>query len=386
VNYVCLSPHFPPNFHRFAVELRRAGAHVLGLADAPAESLPPALREALSEYYRVDDMEDYDQLLRALGHFTHRHGRIHGIDAHSEHWMEAEARLRTDFNIPGLRAADIAGVKRKSRMKETYRAAGIPVARGGVVRSEGDAAALVAELGYPLVAKPDVGVGAAGTCKLRGPDDLARFLSEKPPVDYVFEAFISGELVTFDGLADREGNVVFSASHVFSQGIMETVNEDRDLVYCSEREIPADLEELGRRTVQAFGVRARFFHLEFFRLPDSGLVAVEVNLRPPGGLTTDMFNYANDIDVYRGWAELMVHGRFPYVADRPYHCAHVGRKDGRPYARSHDDVLAALGDRVVHHTPIDSVFRAAIGDYAYLVRSPDRGEVMEAARLIQEVR
>ena len=48
------------------------------LADAPYESLRPELRVALSEYYRVDDMNSYDALVRALGHFTHRHGSSTG--------------------------------------------------------------------------------------------------------------------------------------------------------------------------------------------------------------------------------------------------------------------------------------------------------------------
>ena len=79
------------------------------------------------------------------------------------------------------------------------------------------------------------------------------------------------------------------------------------------------LEEAGRRTARAFDVRGRFFHFEFFRADrDGGIVALEVNLRPPGGLTTDMFNYANDIDIYREWARVVAHNRFTAAWSRPY--------------------------------------------------------------------
>jgi len=44
--------------------------NVLGLADAPYGRCGRELRGALSEYYRVDDMNSYDALVRALGHFT----------------------------------------------------------------------------------------------------------------------------------------------------------------------------------------------------------------------------------------------------------------------------------------------------------------------------
>jgi hypothetical protein len=58
------------------------------------------------------------------------------------------------------------------------------------------------------------------------------------------------------------------------------------------------LEDAGKRVLKAFNGRERFFHFEFFRVAQDKLVAPEVNMRPPGGLTTDMFNYANDIDIY----------------------------------------------------------------------------------------
>src|SRR5512145_2643688 len=174
MNFVFLSPNFPPNYYPFCVRLRDIGANVLGLADAPCDALRPELRDALAEYYRVDDMHDYDRLVRALGHFTHRHGRIDRIDSLNEYWLETESALRTDFNIPGLRSDAIESVKRKSRMKEIYRGAGVAVARGGIARSLPDGLRIVAETGYPLVAKPDKGVGAAATFKIRDRAELER--------------------------------------------------------------------------------------------------------------------------------------------------------------------------------------------------------------------
>jgi len=385
MNFVYLSPHFPPNYYRFCVRLREEGVNVLGLADAPYGSLRPELRGALSEYYRVGDMNSYDALVRALGHFTHRHGKLDGIDSLSEHWMETEARLRTDFNMDGLRQDRIGVIKRKSAMKEVYRSAGIRVARGAVVRTLEEARRLVAGTGYPVVAKPDVGVGAAATFKIRDDGELSAFFDRKPPADYIVEEFIQGKIFSFDGLTDRDGNLVFFTSHAFSQGIMETVNDDVDLFYHSLREIPADLEEAGRRTARAFDVRGRFFHFEFFRAErDGGIVALEVNLRPPGGLTTDMFNYANDIDIYREWARVVAHNRFAASWSRPYYVGYVGRKRGKRYVHDPGEILEAFGGLIVHHEEIDSIFRAAIGDHGYLIRSKDLDEVRAAARYIQE--
>ena len=75
-------------------------------------------------------MHDYNELARALGYFTPRYGKLDRIDSHSEYWLETEARLRTDFNIPGIRTNQIDRIKRKSRMQGTFVKAGIKVARG----------------------------------------------------------------------------------------------------------------------------------------------------------------------------------------------------------------------------------------------------------------
>jgi carbamoylphosphate synthase large subunit len=177
-------------------------------------------------------------------------------------------------------------------MRAAFMKAGIKIARGRIVSDLKDALKLVKETGYPIVAKPDIGVGAAATYKIHNENELKSFFDTKPPADYVLEEFIKGRICTYDGLADREGKPVFLNSLEYSAGVMETVLDDSLIYYYTLREIPADLDELGRRVLEAFEVHERFFHFEFFREEITGkLVALEVNMRPPGGLTTDIFNY-----------------------------------------------------------------------------------------------
>ena len=167
MNVVFLSPHFPPNWRLFCVRLRNLGANVLGIADEPYELLHPDLRAALTEYYRVSDLHNYDEVLRALGYFTHRYGKIQRIDSLNEYWLETEAHLRTDFNIEGPKIADLPRMKRKSEMKRLFTRAQVDVARGILVDSPAHARAFVASVGYPVVAKPDIGVGANHTFQNR---------------------------------------------------------------------------------------------------------------------------------------------------------------------------------------------------------------------------
>jgi biotin carboxylase len=384
MNFVYLSPHFPPNYYQFCTRLHHLGVNVLGLADEPYNHLRPELRGALTEYYRVEDMHTYNELLKACGYFTHRYGKINRLDSHNEYWLETEARLRTDFNIDGLKTEDMAKVKRKSMMKQVFIKAGSSVARGKVVHTLAQAKRLIGETGYPVVAKPDIGVGAAKTYKIHNDAELANFFAQKPAVDYIMEEYIQGEICTYDGLTDREGNIVFSSSMQYSQGIMETVLHDALVYYYTLRQIPQDLEDIGHRVARSFDVRERFFHFEFFRTPEGSLVALEVNMRPPGGLTTDMFNYANDIDIYLEWANIIVHNRFEADVTRPYHCAYVGRKFNRHYTHPHEEIMGIFGDCCIpHHEPISGVFSAALGDYGYLVRNPDLGDLIQIANFIQ---
>jgi hypothetical protein len=385
VNFVFLSPHFPPNYYRFAVALRNQGVNVLGLGDEYYDALRPELRSALTEYYRVNDMHNYDELVRALGYFTHKHGKIDRLDSHSEYWLETESRLRTDFNVFGLHSNQIDRAKRKSLMRETYLKAGVKVARGGIVRSMEEARQLVKQTGYPLVAKPDIGVGAAATYKIQNENDLELFFKNKPSVDYVFEEFVRGQIFTFDGLTDRDGMPVFTNSMVYSKGIMETVLEDDLVYYYTLRDIPTDLYDLGCRVLDAFDVRERFFHFEFFRQEGTdNLLALEVNLRPPGGLTTDMFNYACDFDIYNGWASIIAGKGFPYPDyTHKYFCCYASRKNNRLYKHNEQDILSAFGECVRHHEPISGIFSRALGDYGYIVRSPDMDEIIKMAEFIQ---
>jgi hypothetical protein len=385
VNVLFLSPHFPQNFFQFVVQLRAAGANPLAIADEPWERLRPELRGALGEYYRVGDMHRYEELLRGAGFLTFRHGKIDRLDSMSEYWLETEARLREDFNVWGLRPPDMGRIKRKSEMKRVFQEIGVPSARGRLCRDADAARAFVAEVGYPVVAKPDVGVGAAQTWKLSGPPDLAAFLAGKPPVDYFLEEFVDGRILTYDGLTDRDGRVVFEASLHYSRGIMEVVNEDADVWYYCDREIAPDLADAGRRLVAAFGVRERFFHFEFFRLADGRLLALEVNVRPPGGLTVDMWNYQNDADLYRAWADLLVRGRVQASFERPWYVAYVGRKHRRRYALSLDQVRDRFRDLRVHDEAVNDVFSAAIGNHGFVLRAPALEPLAAAAAAIQQL-
>ncbi|ODS50350.1 MAG: phosphoribosylglycinamide synthetase [Halanaerobium sp. 4-GBenrich] len=371
MNFVFLSPYFPNNFYNFCVGLKEAGINVLAIGDLPYEELRSELKDSLTEYYRVDNMEDYSQMLKACGYFTFKHGKIDRIESNNEYWLETDARLRKDFNVQGLKPEDIETMKYKSKMKEVFNRAGLNTARGKVIDQLAEAEEFIGEVGYPVVVKPDNGVGAADTHKLNNHQELVDFYENKLDLDYIMEEYIQGKIYTFDGLTDQDGNIVFSSSMIFNDGIMETVNEGLDMFYYIPRQLPEDIVESGLKTVDAFDLKERFFHFEYFKMDNGKIVALEVNVRPPGGLTLDMFNYANDIDVYQEYGRVVRFNSFESDISRKYNCFYIGRKNFINYKHSLSELLNNYGDYIIRHEEISPILAPAIGDYGIILRTKD---------------
>ncbi|MBF5043409.1 carboxylate--amine ligase [Aggregicoccus sp. 17bor-14] len=383
MNVVFLSPHFPPQYPHFVSALRERGVRVLGVGDAPQDSLPGELRGALAEYYYVPSLGDADALLRAVGYFTWRHGRIARIESLNESWLAVEAELREAFHVPGLLPADLERLRTKAGMARVFEEAGVPHPPTLRVRDPAGLKAFAARVGYPLVLKPNVGVGAAQTFGVASDAEVDRALAGSVG-DRVAQPYVKGTIVTYDGMVDREGEPFFSLSHEYSDGVMETVNEARDISFWSLKSTPPELERLGRACLRALGLRERWFHLEFFRLADGSYVALEANLRPPGAFMTDMMNYACDVDVYRLWARLVTGDLMKGFSYTPRsHICHSARRAERAYRLDTGELLGRLGDRLVLHRTLPSVYHAAMGHEMYLTRHADLQDLRECVRIIQ---
>ena len=165
---------------------------------------------------------------------------------------------------------------------------------------------------------------------------------------------------------------------------MELVQDNLDNIYHNQVEIPDDLMELGLRAIKEFGIKNRFFHLEFFRTKEGKLIALEINVRPPGGWSLDMFNYAGDISVFDIYSKMIV-GKEPFkIPEIKYHCAFVGVKFGLENQLKHslDDVFNNYGHLVVKNGAMPDIFSVVMGNYSYIIRSDDFDELMEAAKYI----
>ena len=158
MNYLVISPYYPQNFQQFTIELANKGITVLGIGQEPYEQLDEPLRNSLTEYFRVDNLENIDEVKRAVAFLFYKHGPIDRIESHNEYWLELDAALREQFNVFGAKPEDLKKTKFKSEMKKLFQKAGVPVVPGTVIQTEADVDQAVETIGLPMIAKPDNGV------------------------------------------------------------------------------------------------------------------------------------------------------------------------------------------------------------------------------------
>ena len=379
-NFVFLSPNFPTNYWMFCKELKDNGLNVLGIGDQPYDELMPELKGSLNEYYKVSSLENYDEVYRAVAFFIHKYGRIDWLESNNEYWLERDARLRTDFHITsGFQSSDIPAVKYKSQMKANYIKAGIPVARHYMVETLEGCKAFAAEVGYPVVAKPDNGVGASDTHKITNEAEMDIFFEKKwEDVTYIMEEFINAEVNSYDAIIDSNGDPIFETGNVTPDSIMDIVNTMDNSCFYIRKDLPEDMRTAGRATVKAFGVKSRFVHFEFFRLladqegmgKKGDVVALEVNMRPSGGVSPDMMNFANSTNVYKIWADMIAFDRSTVETGEHFFCAFAGLRDGKDFVMSHDDIMAKYGYNMKMAERVPDVLSGAMGNQMYVATFP----------------
>ena len=359
--------------------------NVLGIGDCPYDQLMPELRGALNEYYKVSSLENYDEVFRAVAFLTYKHGKIDWLESNNEYWLMRDAALRTEFNITtGPKLDEMDKIKFKSCMKKYYAKAGIPTARYHLVEGLEDALEFAHTVGYPVVVKPDSGVGACNTDKLQSDEDVRWFINNKDDAVYIMEEFVNGYVQTFDGIVDSKGQMLFESGNITPLSIMDIVNTQGDSVYYLVKELPEKIRKAGLATVKAFGVKSRFVHLEFFVLNEdqAGLgkkgdvIGLEVNMRPSGGYTPEMYNYSQETDVYKIWADMVAFDCNTKPIGAHHFCAFYGRRDGRRYKLDDYEVMMKYGSKMVMWGRIPDALSGAMANQMYVANFDTEEEMM----------
>ena len=241
--------------------------------------------------------------------------------------------------------------------------------------------------------KPDNGVGASDTWKIESENQLKGFFGRRMPgVPYIMEEFVYAEVNSYDAIIDSNGNPIFETGNVTPMSIMDIVNNADNSIYYILKRLPDDTRAIGRAAVKSFGVKSRFVHFEFFRLTrnQDGLgkkgdvVALEVNMRPCGGFTPDMINFAHSTNVYKIWADMIAFDHSMIPVGKHAYCAFAGRRDGKDFVMNHQEIMGRFRENMKMAERLPDVLAGAMGNQMYVVVFDTKKEMEEFYRTILE--
>jgi len=383
MNFLYISPEFPPNYANFIRQLDRLGVYVWAIGEADFYDLPEDLRSCL-RWYEKTQLNNFQEVEKSVDHLLAIQATSGGpdgfdvVESHNEHWLRLEGFINERYGIEGIKLQDLDRLKKKSVMKQAFKKNGLRIARGGTVKDLDQSVSLANELGYPVILKPDEGVGAGGIHKVHNIGELKALLPELQG-EYLMEEFIEAKIITYDGLTDKIGNVVFENSLIYGEGVLEYIF-GKDTFFYISRSIPDRLAGVGKILTGVFNIRRKFFHFEFFDL-GGDYVPIEINCRPPGGAILDMMNYSIDGDLYHAYARMVSGDRIDLPQEKKYYCSYLGRRD-KNYAYSHSDICSRFGGRLVEHAENPPLFREAMGRYRYIFRSKEEAEILDIAEFV----
>ena len=324
MHVVFIEPRFPGNQKQFIRGLAEIGATVTAIGEGSKESLDDELRRWLTHYQPVGNVTDERQVLDAVRSIE-RHRAIDRLEATIEAHVMAAAKVREVAGIPGTSVRTAFLCRDKPAMKEALRAGGVPCAQSAAVRSAAEVEAFAERVGFPLILKPRDGAGASGAVRVDGPGELAAALGAlglAPGRDrsVAVEEFIDGHEGFYDTLTIG-GRVAHDFVTHYYPNVLEAMRTrwiSPQLVTTNRIDTAPAYEEvraMGRKVIEVLGIETSATHMEWF-FGSKGLKFSEIGCRPPGVRTWDLYNVANDMDLYREWAMAVGAGRPSQRASR----------------------------------------------------------------------
>jgi carbamoylphosphate synthase large subunit len=386
MNIIFIEPSFPYNQREFVRGLHQAGATVIGIGERPQEHLADDIKGWLSHYVQVKSVVHEPSLLRAVQHVQ---GLVYvdRLEATVEAHIMAAARVREAAGIPGTSVRTAYLCRDKPAMKEVLREAGIACAQSTRAGEPEEAREFARREGYPLIIKPPAGAGASGTWKVRNDDELERVIQEcglADGVEVAIEEFIEGHEGYLDTLT-IDGEVVHEFITHYYPNVLVAMRErwiSPQMVTTNRIEEPGyrEVRKMARDVIRILDIGTSATHMEWFFGP-KGLKFSEIGCRPPGVGQWDVYNTANDFDLYYEWASALTHGRPQRAPSRRYAAGMIAL---RPSCDGHitgysglDAIQQRYGDCIVaaHLPPAGSATQPVEGGYmanAWMrVRHPD---------------
>ncbi len=386
MNIIFIEPSFPYNQREFVRGLAKAGAHVIGIGERPREALNDEVKGYLAHYVQVRSVVHEPSLLEAVQTVQEK-VRVDRMEATVEAHIMAAAKVREATGIPGTSVQTAYLCRDKPAMKEVLRKAGVPCALSTRASDAHTAREFAEKVGYPLIIKPPAGAGASGTWKVRNARELEQVIIESHLADgaeVAIEEFIEGHEGYLDTVTIN-GEVVHEFITHYYPNVLTAMRErwiSPQMVTTNRIEAPGygEVRKMARDVIKVLDIGTSATHMEWFAGP-RGLKFSEIGCRPPGVGQWDVYNAANEFDLYHEWGSALVHGRPAGKPSRRYAAGMIALRptqDGRITGYSGlEAIQGRFGDCIVaaHLPPAGTPTQPIEGGYmanAWMrVRHPD---------------
>lgn len=393
MNVLFLSPGFPAEMPHFTRGLAEVGAKVIGMGDQPQAALPEMTRRHLSAYVQVSSWGDTEAMLRQVRELASK-VRIDRVESLWELLMLPAAQIREMLDLPGMTVEQTLPFRDKEVMKQRLDAAGIRTPYHVRARTAAECRAAAERIGYPLIIKPIAGAGSMDTYRIESDAELEAAIARLGHIDEVsVEEFVEAVEYTFDtvtvGGEIAYYNIALYRPRPLAAKSAAWISPQTICLRDPDAEHLQVGREMGLAVNRALGVDTAFTHMEWYRRENGEAVFGEIGARPAGARTVDLMNFACDLDLFRGWAEAVCHGRFTQPVARKYNSAGIfKRAQGAGIVRrveGLDRILSEFGVHVVavELTPVGSPARdwrkSIVGDGFVMLRHPDLPTTLEMA-------
>ena len=359
MHIVFIEPRFPTNQRQFIRGLAEVGATISAIGEGSKDSLDDELRHWLTHYEEVRNVCNEQQVLDAV-RFIQRHKHVDRLEAVVEAHIMPCAHVREAAGIPGTTARTAFLCRDKPAMKEVLRAGGVPCAESTAAETAAEVRAFVERVGYPVILKPRDGAGASGATRVDSDAELEpalRALGGNRSI--AVEEFIEGHEGFFDTLTLR-GQVVHEFATHYYPNVLEAMRTrwiSPQFITTNRINEPGydEVKAMAKKVVALLGIETSATHMEWFSGP-KGLKFSEIGCRPPGVRAWDLYNVANDMDLYREWAMFMAHGRPGQYPSRRLAAGIIALRPDRDGRITHyeglDAVRRVFGDSLIDwHLP-----------------------------------
>jgi formate-dependent phosphoribosylglycinamide formyltransferase (GAR transformylase) len=402
VNVVFIEPFFPSTQRNFVRGLAEAGATVIGIGESPPEMLDDQLKSWMTHYHQVPTVIDVGILTDTV-RWVQDKLWVDRLESTIEAHTLAAAQARENCTIPGTSVRTAWLCRDKPSMKDALRAAGVPTAASTAAGTAAEVLAFADAVGYPLILKPRSGAGAMDTTRVDNRADLDVALGAfggQGVQSIAVEEFVEGHEGFYDTVSVEGQPALDFVSHYFPNVLdaMRTPWISPQFISTNRVDTAEDyrqLRELGQRVNEALGIGTSATHMEWFFGP-KGLRFSEIGCRPPGVGAWDLYTAGNDIDVYREWANAIVHGGVSARPSRRFASGIIALRpdrDGQITGYSGvEDIQARSGEWVIdaHLPPPGTPTQPAAAGYmanAYIrMKHPDydvlRGMLDDVGRTV----